>query len=113
MSIIENTKEIAELIKKIGNVELYKRIVELEGEIIDLSREKHQGEIKLHDLEKRFTEEKSMEFRKPFIYRKDDPLPHCPKCWEADRKGIHLDGPMREQSGNSYYCHQCKETFFT
>ena len=44
MSIIENTKEIAELVKKLGNIDLYKRIVELQGEIIEISRQKWQLE---------------------------------------------------------------------
>ena len=35
MSIIDNAKEVATLIKKIGDVDLYRKIGELEGEIID------------------------------------------------------------------------------
>ena len=40
MSIINNAKEIADLIKKIGDVELYRKIIELEGEIIELTNSK-------------------------------------------------------------------------
>jgi hypothetical protein len=36
MGIIENAKDIADLIKKAGDIELYRKICALEGEIIDL-----------------------------------------------------------------------------
>ena len=112
MNIIENTKEIANLIKKIGNIDLSKRIVELEGQIIDFSQEKHQLEVRLHELETVLKEEKSMEFRKPFYYRPADSQPYCAKCWELNRKAIHLDGPIKEETGESYFCHVCREDYY-
>lgn len=113
MSILENTKEIAELIKKMGNIDLYKRIVELEGQIINLSRDKHQLEVKLYEIEKAIEQEQDMEFRMPFYYKGEDPHPFCPKCWEANRKAIHLKGPINDQMmGTSYHCYECKNTFY-
>ena len=113
MSIIENTKEIAELIKKMGNIDLYKRIIELEGEIIDLSREKHQLDIKLNQLEKQFEQEQEMKFRKPFYYKEGDNVPCCPLCWEANRKAVHLDGPNRVEMETTFYCYLCRNNFVT
>ena len=112
MGIIENTKEIADLVKKMGNIDLYKQIVELEGQIINLSRENHQLKVKLHDLEKRVQEEQVMTFRKPFFYKDNDEEPYCPKCWEADHKAIHLDGPKEYTEGTCYLCLECKTTFY-
>ncbi len=40
MGITDNAEEIADLIKKVGDIELYRKIVELEGEIVDLTRQK-------------------------------------------------------------------------
>lgn len=112
MSILDSTKEIAELIKKIGNIDLYKKIVDLEGEIIDLSREKHKLELKLHEIEKLTAQEQSMEFRKPFVFKKDDEQPFCPRCWEVDRKAIHLTGPIDGQLGLIYCCAECEEAYY-
>jgi len=39
MGIIDNAKELADLLKAAGNTELYRKIVELEGEIIELTRQ--------------------------------------------------------------------------
>ena len=36
MSIIDNVKEIANLVQKLGDMELNRKIVELEGEIIEI-----------------------------------------------------------------------------
>jgi hypothetical protein len=35
MGVVENMKEVADLIKKIGDIELNRKIVNLEGELID------------------------------------------------------------------------------
>ena len=52
MSIIDNAKEIALLVKKLGDIDLYRKIVELEGEIIELTREKRQVEERLADIQR-------------------------------------------------------------
>ena len=41
MGIVENIKDAADLAKKVGDIELYRKIVRLEGEVMDLTREKH------------------------------------------------------------------------
>lgn len=52
MSVIDNIKEIAGLIKKVGDIELYRKIIELEGELIELTREKRNLEERVADLGK-------------------------------------------------------------
>ena len=109
MSIISDAKEIAELVKKLGNVELYKKIVELEGEIIEITRKNNELQQQTDDLKKIIEAETSLEFRSPFYYRQDDNIPLCPRCWEADKKAIHLVNvkmaynPLRCQSCRSRY----------
>lgn len=36
MSIIDNAKEIVDLVKKLNDVDLYRRIIELESEIVNM-----------------------------------------------------------------------------
>ena len=111
MSIIDNVKEVADLIKKAGDIELYRKIVELEGEIIELTRQKRGLEEKNEELGKLLNTQKAMVFKKPFFYQGDDPHPYCPKCWEADKKSIHLDGPQDMLGGPRYDCPNCKVHF--
>lgn len=113
MSIIDNAKEIADLIKKIGDVELYRRIVELEGEIIELTRAKRHAEAKIERLEETLKQQEQMEFRKPLYFTSNDPNPYCPQCWEVNKVAVHLDGPIDLSNGLRYNCHNCKSMFIT
>ena len=81
MSIIDNVKEIAVLVKKLGDIELYRRIVELEGEVIELTQEKREFEEKIQTVEKKLAFSKKMTFRDPFWYAEGDNIPYCPRCW--------------------------------
>jgi hypothetical protein len=109
MSIINNAKEIADLIKKVGDAELYRKIVELEGEIVDLTREKREAETEVERLREGLYTKGKMTFKRRFYFMEDDPIPYCPKCWEVDRIAVHLDGP--DINFGYYTCHSCEETF--
>jgi hypothetical protein len=89
MSTLENLKEIADLVKKLGNIELYRKIVELEGEVIELTRENPDLKERL-----RFKSD-DFEFRNPFWYdraRPDRPL--CAKCF-ANQKVAPMSEPYK------------------
>ncbi len=112
MSIIENTKEIAELVKKLGNIDLYRRIVELEGEIIEISRQKLHLEQRVDELEKSAKLKAQMQFKAPLYYQEGDRTPYCPTCFEKDSRAIHLVCYDSGQ-GQRWYCKSCKEEFYT
>lgn len=108
MGIIDNAKEIADLIKKLNNIELYRKIVELEAEIIDLQRAKNDLDLKVTGLQAALQQKKSMSFKHPFYFAEGDPIPFCAKCWEAEHNAIHLVGP--DQHGDRY-CRNCKTCY--
>lgn len=82
MSTLENVKEIADIVKKLGNIELYRKIVELEGEVIELTRENHTLTEKLRFRNDEF------EFKNPFHYQKAHPdRPLCAKCFAKEKIG--------------------------
>ena len=112
MSLIENTKEIAELVKKLGNIDLYRKIVELEGEIIEISRQKLHLEQRVDELEKVTKLRAEMKFREPLYFREGDATPFCPTCFEKDEKPIHLVDYGTLSGGKTrWYCTACKEEF--
>ena len=51
MDIVGNVKEIADLAKKYNDIEFYRKIVHLEGEVIELTRENRQAEQKIEELQ--------------------------------------------------------------
>lgn len=98
MRILNDLKEIADLVKKMGNFELHRRILQLEEEIIAVTRRNRE-------LEEQLAQQAAMEFRKPFYVKTGDPHPLCPKCWEGDGKQVHLTGP--EGHVDYYSCPVC------
>lgn len=106
MSIITNAKEIADLVQKLGDVELYRKIVDLEGDIIELTKENRDLKKEVEQLKSQLAFSKKMEYRSPFWFAEGDDVPYCPNCWEGDKKAIHL----RNWSG-ALRCSQCNEVY--
>jgi hypothetical protein len=111
MSIISNAKEIADLVKQLGDVELYRRIVSLEGELIDLTNRKRELEDENRGLNEKLRQAATMSFRNPFWYAEGDEVAHCPRCWEIDKQAMHLQGPARMGVYQVFNCPQCKSEY--
>lgn len=107
MSVVDNLKDIVSLVKKIDNIELNRRIVNLESEVFDLIRENRDLNDKVEELKTLFAISKKMIFKSPFYYTEGDEIPYCPKCWETEKKAIHL---LVEDvaAGLRYDCPNCK-----
>jgi hypothetical protein len=107
MGVIENMKELADLIKKAGDIELYRKIVESEGEVIGLTRENRRLNERVGQLEGLVALQKRMIFRAPFYFQDGDQTPYCPRCWEASKCAVHL----LLISGSRWDCPNCKQMF--
>lgn len=106
MSVVENVKEIADLIKKAGDVELYRRIVNLEGEVLDLTRRNRELENMIEELQRTLNVSKKLCFRAPFYWAQGDGVPYCPRCWEEKQKTIHAHSSV--QGSTWYQCPVCQ-----
>jgi hypothetical protein len=108
MGVIENMKDIADLIKKAGDIELYRKIVESEGAVIELTRENRELEERVGELEKTLAFRKQMSFKQPFWYQEGDETPFCPACYEAKDRAIHLTFV----SETRWDCPSCNHCYF-
>ena len=106
MGIIANAKEVADLVKNLGNTELYRKIVELEGEIIELTRQNRQLEEKVQDQQRLLDLKGKMKWEKPVYRMEGEDDPYCQQCWEASQKTIHLT-----KSRGIWYCLNCDKLF--
>jgi hypothetical protein len=52
MSAVEHVKEVAELIRKFNDIDLNKRILNLETEVIGLTRDKRRADERIEELER-------------------------------------------------------------
>jgi hypothetical protein len=118
LGIIENAKEVADLIKKIGDQELYRRIVDLQGEVVELtgkvvtlSQQLLDSQQKSTALEELLKVKGKMEKHGYFYFLGDDPDGHCARCWEVDRKIVHIASIRHDKLGIQWTCPQCKTAY--
>jgi len=111
MDIIGNVKEIADLEKKYNDMEFYRKIVELEGEVIELTRLNRQAEQDIEVLKRQLALKKKMAFKQPFYYQDEDKVPFCPRCFEKETIAIHLVLGFDGSSQTRWDCPACKEIY--
>jgi hypothetical protein len=93
MGIVDHAKELADLIKKYNDQELYERIVTLREEILALREENIGLKEDLRKLREASDISSQLIRQGNCYFRKDDVKqehPFCLTCWDADRKLVSL-----------------------
>ena len=114
MNPIDQVKELASLIKKVGDIELYRKIVELQDEVVKLSSRNFELEQKCSELETELNRKKKLRHERCLYFADNDPIPFCPHCWETSEKPVHLFGPqaLTRPGGEMWECHACNNDYF-
>jgi hypothetical protein len=112
MGVIENMREVAELVKQIGDIELNRKIVHLEKEVHELTRDKIRLETKLHEAETLLRKKQDLKFIEPFYYAEGDEIPHCPACWSAKDIAVHLLFVSNRENETRWDCPHCKHNYY-
>jgi len=107
MGAIDNVKEVAKLVKELGNMELYRQILDLQGEIMELTQANRELRENMQKLEDKLSQVEKMTFRSPFYYTEGDDVPYCQRCWEVHKKAVHFPTPVPTNSGPMYTCPEC------
>ena len=113
MSVVENMKDVADLVKKFNDIELNRRILNLENEVLDLSREKRRAEERVEELERALKFSKELKFNTPFYWLEGDSEPYCPACWESKHLAIHVTTSWDPVRYTHKECPACKQHFMT
>ena len=111
MDAVQGIKEVANLVKKFNDIELNRRILELENEVLDLSREKRRSEERVEELERALRFNKELVFRGGFYWLEGDGVPFCPACWDAKRLAIRIKRLPFPDRGHRCECPSCKTLF--
>ncbi len=109
MSIISNAKEIAEVVKKLGNIDLYRKIVDLQGEIVELTSQNHSLLEKIRDLEQALKTKAQLSFEKNvywLIETKGKDGPYCQRCYDVTGKLVRL-----QPWDDLWACFECKQHY--
>ena len=111
MGIVDNMKEVADLVKKLGDIDLNRKIVNLEGEVLDLTRAKRQADQRIEELEGQLVLKAKMTHKAPFYFQEGDPTPFCPACYENQVKAIHVVVKTEGSLSTQWECPGCKSTY--
>ena len=109
MGAVEDIRALGDLIRKYNDIELNRRILSLENEVMDLSRDKRRVEEQVEELQRALKFSKELQFKKPFFWLDGDDTPFCPGCWESKRAAIHLT--RHPQFLGQMLCPSCKHGY--
>lgn len=113
---IATLKQIAELVKKYNDLELTKRIVDLQNQVFDVQQERLELAKELADLKAQLDLRQKMHMRGPdnYYFAEGDDVPFCPVCWERDHNAIHLSPSYESPYTGSITrtCRVCRQEYF-
>ena len=67
MGAIDNVKEVAKLVKDIGNMELYRQILDLQGEIMELTQANRELKSRVAELKDTSQHGRQHDFPAPLL----------------------------------------------
>ncbi|MDR3385492.1 MAG: hypothetical protein P4L92_00445 [Rudaea sp.] len=106
MGILADVREVADLVRKVGDMDLYRKMIDLQSEVIELADKNSQLTQTVNELTAKLALTETMKFHDHFYWRDVDPEPYCPRCFDVDRKAVHV---IRPRAGSlPWKCPQCK-----
>jgi len=111
MGAIDHAKDLASLIKKLGNIELDRKIVDLQGEIIDLEQKNRELKEEIRELKENLKYHGSLLW-KDNAYWKEGKIdaehgPYCSGCRDSNSKLSRLTSLGCE----NFKCPVCKADY--
>jgi hypothetical protein len=110
MSILQNARDIAELVKKYNDQDLYQKIVGLREEIIEIREENIALKEEVRRLKDAQTISAKLVRKGNRYFLADDEKeekPFCLACWDYDRKLVGLL-ESSDRWGSYIHCNICK-----
>ncbi len=107
MGLYDGIKDVARILQQADNIELYKQLIDLSAQALELQNEINKLHQENINLKKELEIEDDIErYEKLFVTRKSDntKIKYCSHCWDAEHKLIQINV---RQSGK-FYCHHCK-----
>jgi hypothetical protein len=112
---LENVRSILEIAQRFGDVELKRRIVDLEDQVAQLARERRRLEELNEEQQRQLEIRTKTSFKNPYWYEEGDDVPLCPKCYESSgyQLRVHLTHPAEHWGGGMRrHCATCGEYFY-
>ena len=107
MGFYDAFKDAISLAQKADNIELYRKLLELSHQALDMQNEISQLKEENAKLKNISILESEIEYYEdPFVTRKNDqkPIKYCAACWVDKRKLV----PLQDNANDNYFCPLCK-----
>jgi len=116
MNIIDNIKEVVKLSQKVNNIDLYRKLVDLESDVINLTEQLKLKDETIATLKKIQSMRENLRCINSAYYKTDkdgQPLdgPFCTKCLDVDGNVCRLLRDELGPSNDAVYCPNCKASF--
>ena len=89
MGILDEVKSLASTIQKIDNIELYRQILDLQGEVLKVVEENASLRKQVADLSEKMRISGELRFDRD-VYWVDDAGPYCTRCWDTTKQLVRL-----------------------
>ena len=89
MGAIDTLKELGTLVQKLDNLELLKRMVELQEQVFSLVTENQELRRESQRLSEQLAQRDQMEFRQNSYWKRDEG-PFCSRCFDVERKSVRM-----------------------
>lgn len=93
MDLVNNIKNLADLVKKAGDIELYSKVIDLQAQALDLQEEISRLRNENNELKKANDIENSIEYHvDPYLTLKTDTnnIKYCVACWANGKKTCYF-----------------------
>jgi len=118
MGIIQDSVEVVKLAIKFANPELIERVTALNEQVLDISGKNIECQQKIARLEKELQEANDklklvgeVERKDGYVYLKTEGEPCCSRCFDVDRRLVHIIETRDTKVGVHPICPECETHF--
>ncbi|MBP1931977.1 hypothetical protein [Ammoniphilus resinae] len=104
MGIIGDIKSIGEIVQKADNIELYRKILDLQYEAMNVIEQLNELKEENRILKEKLKTVENLTFKGNMYFKNGVNEPFCSKCWDADSKLVRLHG----DGAGWFQCPLCK-----
>lgn len=108
MGIIDTVKDVAVLVQKADNIQLVKHVLALQTQAQEILDENRALKTRVEELERLLTFAKTVKFHAPFYFAENDNVPLCARCWEVNKKAVHVVSIFKGAENDRWDCPECK-----
>jgi len=104
MGLFETLKDVVTLVQKTDNIELVKQVLSLQAQALEMQDQNRALSERVKALEHALEFAGSLRFEAPFYFAANDKIPYCARCWESNRRAIHLKSDWNDRRWECFDC---------